>query len=165
MNLADFFDYKNKLMEDILTTPSIVSLLSDDVGDSAEGLAYKQVFPYEYIPDTVQEGKTFICFEVDVEKTVNKTFYLPIIYIWVFTHKSKLRLSTGGIRTDMLSSEIAKKINGSLWYGLGELELMSARRFAPMSDFQGKCLKFEAREFNRQHDPKKSIPSNRKVGV
>lgn len=163
MQLQDFYDYKNKLMEDLLTTSEIVSLIDSDISlDDAPSLAYTQVFPYEYIPETVQEGKTFICFDVDIDKSLNKTYYIPTIRIWVFTHKSKLRLPEGGVRTDKLCAEICKKINGSKWYGLGELDLESVRRFAPIADFQGKCMMFEAREFNRLYDTKRTIPSNRK---
>ena len=136
MQLQDFYDYKNKLMEDLLTTAEIVSLIESDISlEDAHQLAYTRVFPYEYIPETVQEGNTFICFDVDIEKSINKTFYLPTIRIWVFTHKSKLRLPEGGVRTDKLCAEICKKINGSKWYGLGELDLESVRRFAPIADF------------------------------
>ncbi len=83
--------------------------------------------------------------------------------MWVFSHRSKLRLPKGGgIRTDKICSEICKKINGSFKYGLGELELYSVKRFAPMTDYQGKVLTFYAKEFSRVFDPKKEIPSNRK---
>lgn len=164
MQLEDFFDYKNQLMEDILTTESIVKLIDEDTDlSNASKLAYNQVFPCEYVPETVQKGQTFVCFDVDVQQSFNKTFLLPTLYVWVFSHRSKLRLPKGGgIRTDKLCSEICKKINGSLKYGLGELELYSVKRFAPMTDYQGKVLTFYAKEFSKVFDPKKEIPSNRK---
>lgn len=164
MQLEEFFDYKNQLMEDLLTTESIVKLIDDSVDiEKAASLAYKNVFPFEYIPDTVEHGGTFVCFDVDVSKTSNKTYLLPTIYVWVFAHKSKLRLPNGeGVRTDKLCSEICKKINGSRRYGLGELDLYSAKRFAPMTAYNGKCLTFAAVDFNRQYDGTKRIPTNRK---
>lgn len=164
MQLEDFFDYKNQLMEDILTTESIVKLIDENIDLSdVSKLAYNQVFPCEYVPETVQKGQTFVCFDVDVQKSFNKTFLLPTLYVWVFSHRSKLRLPKGGgIRTDKICSEICKKINGSFKYGLGELELYSVKRFAPMTDYQGKVLTFYAKEFSRVFDPKKEIPSNRK---
>ena len=135
MQLQEFFDYKNQLMEDLLTTKEIVRLINEDVSfENAERLAYTQVFPCEYVPDTAQEGKTYICFDVDIQESLSKTYLLPTIYIWVFTHRSKLRLPEGGVRTDALCSEIAKTINGSRLYGLGELNLESVKRFAPMTD-------------------------------
>lgn len=164
MQLEDFYDYKNQLMKDLLTSKEVVELLDEDTSvEDGYKLAYTRVFPYEYIPETVQEGKTFICFDVDVLESYNKTFLLPVLYIWVFTHRSKLRLSEGGVRTDKLCSEISKLINGSRYYSLGELNLYSAKRFAPMTDFQGKVLSFRGKEVNRFFDGSKPTPDNRKA--
>ncbi|MCZ9312894.1 MAG: hypothetical protein O0V67_05915 [Methanocorpusculum sp.] len=165
MQLQEFFDYKNQLMEDLLTNEDIVRLIDDTVAlQNADSLAYTQVFPCEYVPDTVQEGKTYICFDVDVQRAADKTFLSPTLFVWVFTHRSKLRLPEGGVRTDKLCSEICKAINGSRKYGLGELNLYSVKRFAPMTDFQGKVLTFYAKDFNRVYDGKKYTPENRKRG-
>lgn len=166
MQLEEFFDYKNRLTQDLLTSKPIVRLLSDDYEDidKPETLVYKQVFPYEYVPETVEHGHTFICCEVEVQKISSKTFMSPTLYVWVFTHKSKMRLPEGGVRVDKLCSEIAKTINGSRYYGLGELDLYSVRRFAPITDYQGKVMSFQAKEFNRFTPTGKPIPSNRKIG-
>ena len=165
MQLQEFFDYKNQLMEDLLTNSEIVRLVNDTVTlENAEALAYTQVFPCEYVPDTVEHGTTYICFDVDSLESVNKTYLLPTLYVWVFTHKSLLRLPEGGVRTDKLCSEICNAINGSRMYGLGELNLYSVKRFAPMTDYQGKCMAFRAVDFNKQFDPNRPTPSNRKRG-
>lgn len=164
MQLEEFYDYKNQLMEDLLTRPAIVRLLDDDCHITSDPgkLVYSQVFPFEYIPNTIEHGQTFICCDVDVQRSVNKTFLLPVLYVWIFSHKSKLRLPEGGVRTDKLCSEVANAINGSRFYGLGELDLYSAKRFAPISDYQGKVLTFQAQDFNRTLPTGKPIPSNRK---
>ena len=166
MQLQDFFDYKNKLMEDLLTNETIVNLIDEDVRfEDAMSLAYNNVFPYEFVPETVQYGKTLICFDVDIQRVPNKTFLYPTLFVWVFTHKSLLRLPNGGgVRTDRLCHEICKQINGSREYGLGELNLYSVKRFAPMTDFQGKVITFEMKEFNKQYDGNKYTPANRKDG-
>lgn len=163
MNLDEFYDYKNQLIHDLITNPAIVSLVNDNIGNGEEAsLIYTQIFPHEYVPDTVTEAKTFICCDVDVRKSMTKTFLEATLYVWVFTHKSLLRLPEGGVRTDRLASEIAKQINGSMFYGLGELDLYAAKRFAPMTDYNGKVLTFETTEINRFHNPNKRVPSNRK---
>jgi len=167
MQLEEFFRYKNQLMDDLLTNEEIVRLLSNDYAtlEEPEQLVYRQVFPYEYIPETIEHGQTFICCDVDIQKAMNKTFLQPALYIWVFAHKSKLRLPNGsGVRVDKLCSEIAKAINGSRNYGLGELDLYSVKRFAPISDYQGKILTFYATEFNRLSPTGKPVPSNRRYG-
>lgn len=163
MQLKDFFDYKNQLMEDLLTHESIVYLIKQDMDvKDAASLAYSQVFPYEYVPETVQGGGTYICFDVDIQNVNGKTFLTPALYIWVFAHRSNLRLPEGGVRTDKLCSEICDVINGSRYYGLGELNLYSVKRFAPMTDYQGKVMTFYAKEFNRQFNGAKQTPVNRK---
>ena len=76
MMLDEFYDYKNQLIGDLLTNENIVRLLADDckpVNDTRD-LIYTQVFPFEYVPETIEHGMTFICCDVDIQKSVNKTF-------------------------------------------------------------------------------------------
>ena len=161
--LEELYDYKYRLMEDLMTNETIVKLVDENVDvEDGGSLIYKQVFPFEYIPDTVEEGHTFICVDVDLLNMDSRTFYDPVLYIWEFTHKSKLRLPEGGVRTDKLASEIARAINGSRYYGLGELNLITVKRFAPIVDFNGKVMTFHAKDYNRPYDGKRPTPANRK---
>lgn len=165
MQLQELFDYKNRMMYDLLTNKEIVKLIDPTIknmDEAYERLAYKRVFPYDYIPDTIEDAGTYVCFDVDIQKVMNKTFLNPTIYIWLFTHKSQLRMSEGGVRTDLLCAEIAEAINGSKYYGLGELDLYSVKRYAPISDYQGKIMMFLAKDFNNPAPSKQPIPSNRK---
>jgi len=164
--LEFLFPYKNHLMRDLLTHENIRRLLSDDATSipAADDLMYKQVFPYEYVPETVQEGMTFICSDVDVSMSEGTTFLYPTLYVWVFTHRSLLRLPEGGVRTDALVCEIARTINGSRSYGQGELTLYGLKRFAPMTDYQGKCMIFKTKDYNHLYNPKRSVPENRRTG-
>ena len=163
MYLDEFFDYKNELMKTLCSNRNIVHLLTDSIDAQVPNheLAYHQVFPFEYIPDTVDDATTFICFDVDIPQVKDKTFYLPALYIWVFTHKSKLRLNEGGIRTDQLAVEINKELNGSRYFGLGELDLFSVGRFSPIESYQGRVLTYSATDFNRAGYSRRP-PANRK---
>ncbi len=162
MALEEFFDYKNKFMRDLCCNKDIVALITDKKNSKVPNhtLAYSQVYPYEFVPETVDNGQTFICFDVDIAEVLNKTFYIPILYVWVFTHKSKMRLPTGGIRTDILASKIDEMLNGSRFYGLGELDLRQVGRFSPITDYQGRVITYCAKDFNRIGS--KQPPSNRK---
>ena len=166
VGLDELFDYKNQLIKDMLSNETVVRLLDNSCVSKGnpKDLVYKQVFPYEYVPDVTEHGQTFICCEVDIKDVIDKTFLTPAIYIWVFTHKSLLRLDEGGVRVDKISSEITKEINGSRLYGQGELEIYSAKRFSPITDYQGRILTFYARDFNRLYSQKKGVPANRKSG-
>lgn len=165
--LDELFDYKNTLMNDLLTSETIVKLLSEDGATltNPEDLIYHQVFPFEYIPDVQEHARTFICGDVDISGVDGKAFLNPTIFLWVFTHKSKLRLPGGGLRLDRLTSEIVKKLNGSRTYGLGELNLRDVKRFMPIVDYQGRILRFTTRDYNRINPTGQPIPSNRKAGV
>lgn len=161
--LADYFDYKNTLMKDLLKDEEIVRLISDTVPvENGRSLAYKQVFPYQYIPETTEEGKTYVCFDVDIYAADSKTFLIPVLYIWIIAHKSQMRLPEGGVRVDALCNKICEKINGSRFYGLGSLEIYGCKRYAPQTDHIGKQLIFHTREVNKFYDPKRQIPTNRK---
>ena len=163
MHLDEFYNYKNQLMEDLLTDEEIVNLINSDVTiEEAHTLVWNQVMPVEFYPDTIERGQVYICCDVDIRKVVNSTFYSPTLYIWVFVHKDLLRLREGGVRTDRLCHLIDKKINGSLMYGLGKLELQSVHRFGVISDYTGKVMAYEATDFNKVFNPKKEIPAKRR---
>ena len=111
--LEDIFDYKNKLMEELITNQTIVDLIAPNrnYADNPEGLIYKTVFPFEYVPDTLEDAATYICYDVDVQKSFDKTYLEPTLYVWVLTHKSLMRLDEGGVRVDKIVSEITKMLN------------------------------------------------------
>lgn len=176
MYLEEFVDYKNQLVDDLLGNEEIVRLLDDKYEqtpiENAGELFRTQIFPYEFLPETVEYGRTFICFDVDIsrmssrrEAPANKMLYSPVLYIWVFTHKSLLWLPGGGVRTDRLVQEITKTINGSHYYGAGSLELYSVQRFAPTMDYQGKVMTFDAKDWNHVRPNGRDWPQNRRVGT
>lgn len=164
MLLNDVYDYKNQLIEDMMTDEEIVNLIRPGTSlEDAKDLIYTQVFPFDYVPDTTEEAKTYVCCEVNVKKSLgSKTYYAPTIYIWTFTHKSLMRLPEGGTRIDRICSRVNELINGSYMYGLGKLDFMTASHFSLMMDYNGKFMTFEATEFNNLSPTRQPIPSNRK---
>lgn len=166
MHLEEFYDYKNKLVQDLCSDPDVVRLVTGNLQADVPNhdLPYTQVFPYEFVPETIDNGQTYICLEVDIASVPNKTYYLPVIYIWVFTHKSRMRIETdrgGGVLVDELTAVIDRMLNGSRYYGLGTLELDSAQHFKPVNDYLGRALIYTTKDFNR---PKGRVnaPSDRK---
>lgn len=151
-------------MKIFCSNEEIVRLVSDSSYAPVPNydLGYSQIYPFEFIPETVDEAQTFICFDVDIAEVQSKTYYTPVIYVWIFTHKSKLRLpGSKGLRLDNLAVEINKELNGSRYFGLGELKLHSVSRFSPIQDYQGRVLTFYAVDFNRL-SPSKIPPSRRR---
>ena len=94
----------------------------------------------------------------------NKTFYVPVLYVWILVHKGALRTADKHLRLDELCAEVNKILNGSRYYGLGELELSSVDGFKPITDYLGKALTYVAADFNLPSGRRKT-PANRKAGV
>lgn len=171
MNLDELFDYKNQFFSDVLKNERLIKLVNEEKTlETAPSLMYTQLYPYEYIPETVEHGYTFVCAEVDVQAGMSKVnnssrlFYKPVLEIWVLVHKSKLRLPEGGIRFDAICSEIANSINESLLYGVKGLRLYSVKPFSPATDYKGKAMTFVAEDVNWFYDPNRVVPANRKRG-
>lgn len=164
MHLEEFFDYKNTFVKDILTDKEIVELIDPNhMYKTPKDMLYDNVNPFEFYPETIEKGKVYVCCDVDVKNTGAKPYYTLALYVWIFAHKSVLRLEKGGVRVDALCGKIDEKINGSFNYGLGELELHSVQRFAPLADYTGKMLTYYATDFNRVHqNENKVLPSNRR---
>lgn len=164
MHLEEFFEYKNRLIKDLLTDKEIVKLIDpNNMYDNPLDMVYDTVNPYEFYPETIEKGKVYVCCDVDIFDVGKKPIYSLALYVWVFAHKSVLKLPEGGVRTDALCNKIDEKINGSTYYGLGQLELHQVRRFAPMLDYTGKVLTYHTTDFNRVHDPNLKWPTNRKA--
>lgn len=152
---------------DICSNEKIVSLLTGEEHPEVpdKSLPYTQVYPFQFIPETENKARTFVCFDVDIlyKRNTNKTFYYPVIYIWVMAHKSKMRTKKQGVLIDAITSEIDHMLNGSRLYGQGELELGPVERFIPTTDYLGREMVYYARDFNRSPG-QKPTPINRKQG-
>lgn len=162
--LDELFAYKNQMMEDLLSSKEVLKLLASDgrATDDPKSLIYKQVHPYECVPEPTEEATTFLCCEVDIDLVPSKTLLYPMIYVWVFCHSSLLHYPQGGLRIDRLSSEIVRLLNRSRMYGMGALNLHSATRFSPIQQYQGRLLKFYAKDYNHISPSRQKVPVSRK---
>lgn len=166
MHLKELFDYKNQFARDLLTDNQIVELIDPNhLCDDPAKMIYDNVNPYEFYPETIERGRVYVCFDVDVTSVGGKPLYDLALYIWIFAHKSILRMPEGGVRTDAICEKIDERINGSWFYGQGKLELEYVKRFAPMADYTGKVMRYSATDVNKIYNPKAEKPTNRKSGV
>ena len=123
-------------------------LLTPPNNTNGREMMYKNIFPYPYVPDTVVEANTFICFDMEVRRVQNRTFKDVSISFWTFTHQSLMR-TKDGIRTDLLANEIDNIINGNRKFGLGTVELQSVTLMNPAKDYHGRTLIYRSVDFNR----------------
>ena len=124
-NLEEFTEYKQTIMKAICTSPKIVELLkldSDKDEITGKDMRYKRIFPYNYVPLTIENAQTFICFTVTAPNVRDNLIAELRLTVYVFTHQDLMRTDEG-MRTDLLVSEIDKLLNGSTKYGLGKVTL------------------------------------------
>lgn len=114
--------YKDKVMETMLSSQTIVDLIDDPDYKSvpAFGLLYKKVFPYAYIPQTIDSASTLVCVEANIANVKTDTICDVELSIYVMAHTSVMRTDKGA-RIDVLSDAIDDVLNHSSYFGIGKI--------------------------------------------
>lgn len=118
-------EWKNNAIELVLGQDEIMELLEmDDV--EADDPVYARIFPYNHIPQTLEESKVYITFTVNVPKiTFNKVWAYPRLTIRVIAHQDRMKLDLAGVsatRIDYISQLIINLITKND-VGFGKLQL------------------------------------------
>lgn len=150
-HLEELSTIKSKMSQYFLSDRKLVDLLTGktDTPIPAMGLLHTQVFPYDWVDDTVTEDLSFLCFDVDVPGIVNSAVKDVNLFVWVFCHQNKMRTASGMLR-DRIASRVDELLNGSSTVGkIGRVELKRVVRFHPAKNFYGRELQYVVRDFNR----------------
>lgn len=148
--------YKRKLMSSIVNSPELISLIDssyvDADGDCVnvdDGLVYKQIFPYYYIPETQTETLSYVIFKVNGLGKIDKMYSKAEVYICVISHQKIMRVENGkGTRIDMMGEIVEKLFNGRDDFGFGEMELKSDIETNINSTHRCRELRFIIEDFN-----------------
>lgn len=150
-NLEEFTTYKQTLMKAICTSDAIVELMkldSDPQTITGRDMRYKRIYPYNYVPLTIETAQTFICFTVTAPNVKDNLITELRLTVYVFTHQDLMRTDTG-MRTDLLVSEIDKLLNRSIEYGLGKVTLkMCDVMQVPCQGYSGLFSVYTVKDFN-----------------
>lgn len=118
-------EWKNKAIELVLEQDEIIDLLEMSE-EEADDPMYTRIFPYNHIPQTVEETKVYITFTVTVPKiTFNKIWAYPRLTVRVIAHQERMKLNLAGISATRIDY-IAKLIVNLLTkedFGFGKLQL------------------------------------------
>lgn len=163
MNLEEIGSFKNKIVSKLINDDNILDvLLGDltDIDDPETALLGKdgsgssgRVFKFEYIPDTQENSKTFLCVEVVPEETDGDTITDMIIYVFAYCSKNLMqtyhRKGQAGTRIDILVSDIDKILNGNSEFGIGPLEWAGSSIYKPAQPYYGRMLVYRVGTFRR----------------
>lgn len=124
-NSKELCEYKQKIVQQILETDTILEALATDV-DASE-LLYENIFPHGFIPDTVGDAKCYITVEVTMPQVSTANFFFKdvLVIMTVISHVELMRTDYGMPRTDYIAVELDKLFNDSEQMGFGKMELVS----------------------------------------
>lgn len=137
-NSTEIIQYKQTAMNSIVSTQSIINAINSKYDDGTamepEDLFYTHVFPYGYLPETIETAGCYITLEVSMPSvsTVNYFFKDILLTVTIICHQDIMRMTdtepcgaTGATRTDYLAVEIDKLFNHKKGMGRKEMELVS----------------------------------------
>ena len=138
-NSQEIIEYKRSAMAAIANVDKIIKAIDakDDFGNpiSPGDLFYTHIFPYDFIPDSIDVAKTYITIEISMPNvsTTNHFFKDVLITINVICHQDIMEMTddeplgaTGATRVDYISVELDKLFNKTTTLmGKYELELVS----------------------------------------
>ena len=84
--------YRDTIMESICKCDAIIDLVrpEDNPNMGAMDLAYKRIFPYDFMVGKTTDVGTYICFDIVAPRIINRSFSDFNIYIWIiavsYTH-------------------------------------------------------------------------------
>lgn len=161
-------DLKQSVIKEIINDESFFyAINSPDITDidCADKLVYTHIFPYHQNPETIEKVITFLTIQVHIPKPYdrNKTWVVPRLEIWVFSHHSHMKVNNipkiTDNRNDYISKLLDKKFNGRDTLGgskndkynlhlYGKLDLVSNVEGAFSKDFLYRQLIFEMKDIN-----------------
>lgn len=164
MNLKEIGEFKNKVISKLIHDDNVVDVLigKNKNKDNKEELLLGIdetgkngcVFKFEYVPDTQEMSKTFLCVEVIPDKTNGGSVTDMYLYIFIYCSKDIMqtyhRNQSSGTRIDILASDVDRILNGNSDFGIGPLEWDSSNIYKPAQIYYGRVLVYSVSAFRRQ---------------
>ena len=181
-NLYFVGEYKEKIMKLLADNNIVVKLINPDLsnadldlidvlmggewiinGEKVEEQGH--IFDHNFVDETVNQVKTFIFVETDIDTISDNIFTEFGLYVFIFSHKKLIRLSPSSIptknemkkagycgnRIDCLCDAVDRMLNGNNTFGIGEVIPHPRGHmgiYQPSTDYYGKVLKYKVRNYN-----------------
>jgi hypothetical protein len=155
-NASALKEYRQVILEQILNNKTICELVLNRTisvvdADIQTELTDYHIFKFPYVPDSVDEEKTFITFDMGGDMDRNSTDFKNMsIYMFIFSHKKIIKDSTtGDLRTDLIDEQIQGLFNNQDCFGLGLIRCQRDDYLSVGSNFHGRRLTFVTKELDR----------------
>ncbi|MBO5054845.1 MAG: hypothetical protein J6C64_00615 [Lachnospiraceae bacterium] len=150
---CDMTKYREKIMNEICKSGILVKLLCEaDAGQPENIIPYKRCFPYEYIPDTMNETDRFINYEISETADSKNNLYKNLtISFFIAGHQNVVLCRENGMEYlwyDIAACELEKLFCNKNVLGIGAARLTSNEPYRIQNKSMGRLLKFTVRDFN-----------------
>jgi hypothetical protein len=143
MTITDNTQYKSKIMDKIINTPDVVTLINNPaiISSQPDSMKNVNVFSRMKIPNTTLNVKNYICFNFNSRiHSANKVFKDIIFEIAIICHEDEVDID-GTNRHDLLAGVISEAFNWSKFLGF-ELELTSDTESILEKEYYCRTLQF-----------------------
>lgn len=91
MYLSEIPRYRDVVMERICKCDAIIDLIrpEDQPNMKASDMAYKYIFPYDYIVDKTTEVGSYLCFDVAAPRIIDHAFLISVFTSGLFLTKEQ----------------------------------------------------------------------------
>lgn len=136
-------------MRELNYSKPIIELIGQ-VWNEDDPISYtnKNFFSVEYIPATVQEAKTFVCFDMAGHLNKNRTYHDFTIWFFISCHTSAMNIATG-LRFDKIVSELEQIFNDKNVLGLGKGIFTDNVPYSANNNFRGRMLTYKIFDFSK----------------
>lgn len=162
-NLNVISDMKQTVLRALLTDADVVKIVrnSSDILLPDMELRYTHIFPWMYVPDTVEDTGSYIGMKIRTRDPVNAAARVYDLTIYIMCHKEHMRMNgtvcanlgldvtDSGSRVDVLMDKIDRLLNGSEELGFGKMELVDSDEFKPAEKFHGRYITYRVNGWNR----------------
>lgn len=163
-HLDELINYSSQIITALSNSPEIVGLMLDkspaDVTEADMDAAREQMYDFDYIDETVQTAGAFIMVDVDMIAAPTGSIKTLEAYVQIAVSKTYVKLNAKkfkgmrGNRRDNLARQIDLLVNGSRDFGIGKLQLVSARTANVPSSFTSKLLTYRSEDFAKNRAAK-----------
>jgi len=154
--LSEITDYKNTIMNRVLEDQELCKAIfytdqgfleQENIEDTSD-LIHKNIFPHRFIPNIIEDAKTYITLSMTNYRLVNSSYKSGLIAIYMFTHRDLFKTDYGYSRIDFILTKIEELMNNKRGLGIGKLEFAGLNEYVVNEKFQGYVLSYQPVDFN-----------------
>lgn len=115
---------------------------------TVDDLIYKRIFPYRFLPDTVNDVGTFITMSFRGYRPSKSYYKSGNIYLNAICHIDDIQTDYGFLKYDYICSELDKLMNHEHGIGIGKTNFTDMDEIYVNDKFQGQYVAYKLYEFN-----------------